>query len=118
VAEPKFDQFYREFGRRVRSVRENAGITQAQLASAIGLTRSSVANLEAGRQKVLLHVLIVMAELLQVEPSELLPSDSGRPLLDLAQLDRQLRELPSDHRDFVMKAIRVGIGGSVNDGAS
>ena len=35
-------------GQRIRLAREAAGVTQLELAEAIGLTRTSIANIEAG----------------------------------------------------------------------
>lgn len=37
-------------GARIRELREAAQLTQRQLADSVGLTRSSIANIEAGRQ--------------------------------------------------------------------
>lgn len=39
-----------ELGSRIRAARLACGLSQAELASKIGMTRSSVANLESGRQ--------------------------------------------------------------------
>ena len=49
-------------------------VTQSELAKAIGVSRASVANFEAGRQRVSLEKLYAIAEALQCEPAELLPS--------------------------------------------
>jgi transcriptional regulator with XRE-family HTH domain len=49
------EQIYKAFGAQVRKRREVLGLTQLQLSTRIGLTRESVANIEAGRQSVLLH---------------------------------------------------------------
>lgn len=38
------------FGTRVRTLRLDAGLTQQQLADTVHLTRSSIANIEAGKQ--------------------------------------------------------------------
>src|SRR5437667_8003141 len=67
--------FYQDAGRLVRDarLRTKPRITQAQLADAVRMTRSSIANLEAGRQRIPLHVLVWIAEVLAVEPATLLP---------------------------------------------
>lgn len=57
---------------RVRSARKAAHMTQAALAEACGLERTSVTNLEAGRQMPRLDVLYRMAAALKMEPEELL----------------------------------------------
>lgn len=38
------------FGHRLRNFREDRGMTQEELAEAVGLSRASIANMEAGRQ--------------------------------------------------------------------
>jgi len=46
---------YKQFGLRVRQLREALGLTQAELAKRVGLERTSIANIEAGKQRILLH---------------------------------------------------------------
>jgi transcriptional regulator with XRE-family HTH domain len=57
---------------RIRSARKAARLTQAELATACGLERTSVTNIEAGKQQVHTALLIRMAEVLKVMPSDLL----------------------------------------------
>jgi len=45
---------------------------------AIGLSRTSVTNIEQGRQPIQLHTLYKVAETLGVEPTTLLPGASDR----------------------------------------
>lgn len=68
----KNQRFYRNFGLTVRALRESAGMTQARLAQKLGLVRTSVVNIEAGRQRVLLDDLIPMAKALRVNPLDIL----------------------------------------------
>lgn len=69
------DDFYKAFGELLRKVRRNAPrrVTQAKLAAEVGLSRSSIANIERGRQRVPLHLLFDLAAVLRVPPSDLLP---------------------------------------------
>lgn len=77
--EAEIDALYADVGRRVRSARvsitqeRREAWTQEQLARKLGLTRSSVANLEAGRQRIPLHILFLIAENLRVPLADLLP---------------------------------------------
>lgn len=48
-------------------------MSQAKLASLIGLTRASVVNIEAGRQKAPVHVIWDISEALRVEVQDLIP---------------------------------------------
>lgn len=61
-----------ELAARVRSARNEARLTQAQLAEACGLERTSVTMLEKGRTLPPLDVLYRMAAALKMEPEELL----------------------------------------------
>jgi transcriptional regulator with XRE-family HTH domain len=73
------ERIYKAFGIRVRGQREALGMTQLQLSVEIGLTRGSVANIEAGRQSVLLHQFLALASALQLAPEQLLPTQSETP---------------------------------------
>lgn len=54
------------FGERVAIARDMKGMRQADLAHAIGLTRTSVVNIERGRQRVLLETAVLIAKALGV----------------------------------------------------
>ncbi len=65
---------YQHIGSVVRKRREALGMTQAQLAEAIGLLRTSVVNLEAGNQRVPLHTLFPICAVLGIEVADVLPT--------------------------------------------
>ena len=48
-------------------------MTQEAFAKAVGLSRTSITNIESGRQPVSLHTLYAMADILAVEIGDLLP---------------------------------------------
>ncbi|WP_420869695.1 helix-turn-helix domain-containing protein [Cohnella ginsengisoli] len=60
-------------GRRVRERRERLYFRQEELAELIGVTRSSVANIETGRQNVGIERLVQLADALGCDLSDLLP---------------------------------------------
>lgn len=55
---------YIALGRKVAASRKRLGLTQADLAAQISLTRASVANIETGRQRVMLHDVFALVEAL------------------------------------------------------
>jgi transcriptional regulator with XRE-family HTH domain len=91
------ERIYKAFGIQVRDRREALGLTQLQLSTRIGLTRGSVANIEAGRQSVLLHQFLAIAVALQLAPEQLLPAKTETP---------STREAP-DMPETVMNAIQT-----------
>ncbi|HET9342868.1 MAG TPA: helix-turn-helix transcriptional regulator [Candidatus Eremiobacteraceae bacterium] len=64
---------YEAVGRSIAARRNAVGMSQAILASAIGLTRTSVSNIEVGRQKLLLHTFLAICIALKMKPNDLLP---------------------------------------------
>lgn len=66
--------FYRQFGRILAEARNKKKISQEVLARELGLTRTSITNIEKGRQPVQLHTLYHISQLLSVELKDLLPA--------------------------------------------
>jgi transcriptional regulator with XRE-family HTH domain len=62
-------------GARIRELRADRGLTQLRLAERSGISRPSVANVEAGRQNVSLRQLSALALALDVGVDELLAGD-------------------------------------------
>ena len=72
------DSLYLAFGKLVQAHRRRMkGMTQAELGRRIGLSRTSVTNIEQGRHHVSLHHLFGIAKVLQVPPEVLLPPRDG-----------------------------------------
>lgn len=66
-------RLYKKVGARVKLFRNNRGLSQEDLAKSIGLTRTSINNIEHGRHKVLLDTLWFISGKLEVSPMELIP---------------------------------------------
>lgn len=71
------DDFYASLGSRVQRGRKRANLSQAELAEQLGLTRASIANLEAGRQRPSALHVAMLADVLKVPVQELLPHAPG-----------------------------------------
>lgn len=54
-------------GAVLRQVREHRGVTQEQLATAVGLKRTSITNYERGTQRLQLSTLAMIADALDME---------------------------------------------------
>jgi len=69
------DKFYKAFGSLIRRHRENRpDLTQEKLGRLVGLSRTSITNIEKGRQHIALHQLFAIAEALKISPAALLPA--------------------------------------------
>lgn len=58
---------------RMMAFRQAKGLTQQKLANAVGLTRTSIVNIEAHRQAITLPTLYSLSKALGVNPKRLLP---------------------------------------------
>ena len=89
---------YRIVGQRIKQERNRLGITQAQLSKEVEVSRTSIANMEAGNQNFALDVLYRLAKHLQVTPESLLPTleevgEPGKDLLEQYGLDEEEKSL-------------------------
>jgi transcriptional regulator with XRE-family HTH domain len=66
---------YEALGEKIRRARAVRAMRQADLARRVGLSRTSITNVELGRQGLAIHQLFEFAEALGVEPCELLPAE-------------------------------------------
>ena len=99
------------FGERLKAVRRGGGrlVSQDELAQALGVSRTSVSNIERGQHRVFLDQVFAAAHLLGVQVAELLPQRTEvflaaevhtapharfavRSLLEATELTRQIRE--------------------------
>ncbi len=94
--------FYVELGKRIRQARQQKRLTQQALADAIELTRTSVTNIECGRQPVMTHHLVRIARAVGVPVESLLPS----PIEPPSELNARLSGLGNDKREWVGRIIR------------
>lgn len=71
---------YAEIGKRVRRARTKLGLTQKSLSEVIDLSRTSIANIERGEQRFMVHSLFELAAALHVPVFRLLPGEPQTPV--------------------------------------
>jgi transcriptional regulator with XRE-family HTH domain len=91
--------FYREIGRRIRDAREDKHLTQEALALLVSLNRTSVTNIEKGRQQLLVHTLVEIAKALNVAPESLLP----QPMPSTGELDELLKDKSPEAQEWIRR---------------
>lgn len=68
------DPLYKAFGNAVSTRRKALSLTQGQLAIKVKMSRASIANIESGRQNILLHHVYALASALNfAKVADLLP---------------------------------------------
>ena len=112
----RIDLIYKELGNRLRRARKSAALTQQALADRIGLSRTSVTNIESGRQHVSLHMLFALANAVGVSPSDLLPEkESVAPPGILDQTISRKVSLEEDGWQWLGRVIAAGKSREMNN---
>ena len=91
-------RFYQELGDRIRQFRERVGraMTQEELGRRVNLSRTSIVNIEKGRQHLAAHQVYIFAAVLKVRTEDLVPSQ-GEESSFVA------RKLPADVDKAIVK---------------
>jgi transcriptional regulator with XRE-family HTH domain len=89
------DSFYLGLGNLIRKERKGKEMNQDQLAKSANLNRVSIVNIENGKQRILLHTLVDIAQALGVTPEQLIPREGVN--IDYSQIKKQL-DTPEAHK--------------------
>jgi transcriptional regulator with XRE-family HTH domain len=99
--------FYQQIGTNIRKCRTRLNLSQNALGKLIGMTRTSLTNIENGRQHPPLHTFCEIVEKLKVDFPELLPRPLAPAELDV-QVKAMVRRQVSTHDERAF--IETGIG--------
>lgn len=88
------NDFYVKLGDSIRRRREQLRLTQAELGESLGLSRTSVTNIERGRQRLLIDQFQRVCNALDVSADVLLAS-SGEDLRPVGRQSAELKRMPT-----------------------
>ncbi len=77
---PQREPIYVKFGLLIAKCRKESNMTQGKLAKLTNRTRATIANIEAGRQRIYLADLLVFALALDANPHDIITSLSPENL--------------------------------------
>jgi len=102
--------FFIELGLRVAELRKQQGITQVQLAEALGVSQQTMQGYEAGRRRIPVSALTTLARALGVSLEALMGEPVTRtvkrgPAPKLAQHMERISQLPRTQQQFVMRTL-------------
>jgi len=102
--------FYVQLGARIAAARKAAGLTQVQLAEALGIAQQTLAHYEGGKLRVAVALLPQLSELLGIGTEELIGSASRRggkrgPTPMLQRKIERLSALPPAKQKVVMEML-------------
>lgn len=72
--EKRYELEIAAFGKRVKEIRDNNGVTQLDLEVASGIDRAEISRIENGLRNIEFYTIVKIAAALKVELSELFPT--------------------------------------------
>ena len=105
--------YFKLLGSRVAQLRKDHGLTQVQLAQALGISQQMVASYEVGRRRIPVSMLQALAKALSVEVDMLLGDESAKarakrgPVPTLARHMERISALPKTQQKFVIQVIET-----------
>lgn len=109
------DQGQQFDGSRIRSKRQEAGLTQAKAAELVGVSPVYFQSLEVGRKTPSLDILFRLAAVLGCEAGDFLPSSGGEPkparrifITSNAPKLTRFKQIEERFNDGTQGAVRVG----------
>jgi transcriptional regulator with XRE-family HTH domain len=104
------DDIYGTFGSAVATRRKALDLTQAQLAGRVQMSRASIANIESGRQSVLLHHVYALASALELtKVTDLLPPPSQKSIREELKMTLSSQSLSKQTLSDQAEAQVVGL---------
>ena len=88
--------FYQELGKRIAEQRKALGLTQTQLAEALGISQQTMAHYEVGRLRIAVAMLTTLAKTLRVSVETLLeeqPKAAKAKRGPASTLERQIEQI-------------------------
>lgn len=106
------EQIYLSLGNALKTARENRGHTQAYVSQQVGLNRTSINNIEHGRQRIQVHTLYALANTLGVSPKDLLPEPAPGtgPVLYEDELDLFPQDLMPEEAVWINSVLSATAG--------
>jgi transcriptional regulator with XRE-family HTH domain len=104
---------YMWIGERLRARRDELGMKQGELADAVGVKRSSISNIESGRQKAPLHLLYRLSAILGIDIAAILPpvDDIARPGTVPITIDGIVRRVPPKTAESIARLREAPLDG-------
>ena len=101
------DELYKQFGAKFREARKYANLSQEAVGRLVGLSRTSITNIESGNQVVQLHLLFELARAVGVNPQSLLPDSESTA--NTKPISKQLlKGLKPQEQDWAQRVVQRG----------
>lgn len=105
---------YKDIGKKIQKAREEAGLSQEELASRLGYTQAALSNYELGKRRLYLANIEQIARELNKPLSYFLEespvpanANQGEPLDEtISEIIKLLTQLPPEEREYLLEYVK------------
>jgi transcriptional regulator with XRE-family HTH domain len=105
---------YKDIGKKIQKAREEADLSQEELATRLGYTQAALSNYELGKRRLYLANIEQIARELNrplsyflEDPAGTVPAEQGEPQDEtISKIIRLLSELPTEERHYLLEYIQ------------
>jgi len=105
---------YKNIGKKIQMAREEAGLSQEELASRLGYTQAALSNYELGKRRLYLANIEQIAKELNKPLSYFLDESAGTVNAEqgeprdetISEIIKLLSELPAEEREYLLEYIK------------
>ena len=102
------DIMLQEIGKRIKQARQAKGISQMELAEAVGISVSFLSNIEVGRQSMNIRTLIAISDTLDVSTDWILHNDTrAATSVTAEEIARELDGCTLRERDLLLRQMQM-----------
>ncbi len=98
---------YRIIGNKLLNVRKKAGLTQAELAEAAGLSDRTYADIERGNVNMRIETFLRICQALHVTPNDILTEEENSLITKQANILDQLNDCSSREKETALDLLTV-----------
>lgn len=98
---------FRSIGDRLLAVRKKAGLTQAEVAEAAGISDRTYADIERGTVNMRIETILRICQVLHITPDEILTAADGDVTAREEEVLARLRSCPAKDRETALRLLDV-----------
>lgn len=98
---------FHTIGNKLFSIRKQAGLTQAEVAEAAGLSERTYADIERGTVNMRTETILRICRTLHITPDEILTEDTPLIELKLHELTEKLSKCSTKDQEFALRMLSI-----------
>ena len=104
-----------EIGNRLLTMRKSAGLTQAEVAEAAGLSDRAYADIERGTANMRVESLMKICDALRITPNDILTKEDVLPEIRITDIARRIESCCPSEQERLIRIVEAFFTGSACD---